>query len=133
MRMFCSQRRNMLVQTCSVKIRETMRILWKMSRNPIYYHSNAVIMHYIYKFHELLRRAVPRCESEITRNLITPRVVKRVFRNGKKLNMSKAHIFRVLRQLLSNLRNIDKLIPFFGTPRAYMQLVNINGRSKYIS
>src|SRR5258707_10089965 len=104
----------MLVEMRTVEICQAVRVGGEVRRNPVEYDSDVVLMQVIHQVHEILRRTVTRCRSEVTGGLVSPGSVERMLHDGKKFDMREAEFARVFGQTGRDLAISQGAIMLFG-------------------
>ena len=102
-RMLALPRVGILVGRGAVEIRQSLRILREVRRNPVKDHADAMLVKIIHHIHELLRGAMAARRCEITGHLIAPARIERMLRDAHQLDMGVAHIVTVLGELMRRL------------------------------
>ena len=100
MRMCSLSRICMLIQMTSVKTCKAVQISWEMSRYPIKYYSDSLLMQIVYKVHEIIRCTVSACRTVIPCHLIAPTCIKRMLHYRHNLHMSIIHLLYVNRKFM---------------------------------
>ena len=91
------------IQRLSVELVKSKSVLWKMRRHPIQDNTYTRLVHLINECLEFIGASVSRGRRKIRGNLISPRSVKRMLGNGKKLYMSISHLLYVRGKLSGKL------------------------------
>ena len=111
----------------SVKVRQPMRILWKMRRYPVQDHTDAIPVQIIDHIGKILRCPVTGSRRIISGYLIPPGSVKRVLRNPHQLHMGIPHLLHIIRNRMSKFTiGIKSLIlcARMTHPGAHMYLID---------
>ena len=112
----------------TVEFEKPVFVFRKMRRHPVEDYADAVIMESVHQPHKSVRRAETRRNAEISRYLIPPATVERVFRNGHEFHVGIPHLFDVRHELCRKfIVSIVTAVGFF-LPAAEMYFVNIYGR-----
>ena len=98
-----------LIEAASVKLRHAPCITREMCRNPVKDNADPLSVQIIHKIHEIIRRAEAAGRCIISRHLIAPRSIQRMFHDRQKFHMSIPHFLHILRQLDRDLTVIVKL------------------------
>ena len=98
-----------LIEAASVKLRHAPCITRKMCRNPVKNNANSLSVQIIHKIHEIIRCAEAAGRCVISRHLIAPRSIQRMFHDRQKFHMGIPHFLHIFRQLDRDLTVIVKL------------------------
>ena len=111
----------------SVKVRQPMRILWKMRRYPVQDYTDAIPVQIIDHIGKILRCPVTGSRRIISGYLIPPGSVKRVLRNPHQLHMGIPHLLHIICNRMSKFTiGIKSLIlcARMTHPGAHMYLID---------
>ena len=78
---------------------------------------------------KVIGRSVARSGREVTRDLIAPGAVERIFRRSHELKVSVAHLFEIRHNLVGKLAVGIGVAVGVSSPRTYVRLVNVHRRS----
>ena len=115
-----------LVAAGSIKLKQAVFILWKMSRHPVENNAEPSFVTGIDKLHKLLRCPVAVRRCKIAGDLIAPRRIVGIFHNRKQFNMRISHVFDRGNKFCSQFFIIEiaaVLVPF---PGASVNLIDID-------
>ena len=87
------------IERLSVEIRKSEGIAREMRRHPVEYHTDACLVHAVYKRLKSLRISVARSRRIVAGHLIAPASVKGIFRNAHEFHMGVAHFLDIGREL----------------------------------
>ena len=111
----------------TVKISQSMGILWKMRRYPVQDHTDAIPVQIINHIGKILRCPVTGSRRIISGYLIPPGSVKRMLCNPHQFYMSVSHLFHIICDRMCELAICIKSF-LFGTrithPGAHMYLID---------
>ena len=97
--MHALSRIRMLIQTSSIKIRQSKIIFWKMCRHPVQNHTNSLFMKIVHKVHKIFTCSITAGRRIISGHLITPGTIKRMFHHRHQFHVSISHLFYILGNL----------------------------------
>ena len=86
------------VEVRSIKIAESCFILWKMRRDPIQNHADALLMKVVDEIHEIGRRTKPAGRSKVTDDLVSPGTIERMFHDREKFDVRKTSVMDIIGQ-----------------------------------
>ena len=75
-----------------IKLIKAVLVLREVRAHPVDDDADAGLVALVHEIHKILRRTVARARRVVPRYLIAPRRVKRIFRNGQKLDVRVVHI-----------------------------------------
>src|ERR1700688_5242772 len=104
----------MLVEMSAVEVRQTVGIGREVRRYPVENHGDAVLVQVIDQIHEILRRAVARCGSEITGGLISPGTIEGMFHHRQEFDVGEDYHSDVFGETGRSLAIGERTIVFFG-------------------
>ena len=110
----------------TVKLIQSLFILWKMCRYPVDDNTDIVFMELVDEIHQILRCSVARGCSKISGHLVSPGRVVRVFGNRHQFDVGVAHLLDINHHLIRHLAVIKKLSILILTPGAQVDLINID-------
>ena len=84
-----------LIQRLSVKISQSVGIPREVSRNPVQYDTDTVLVKVIHKICKICRSAVTAGRRIVARHLISPGTVIWIFANSHELHMGVAHFLDI--------------------------------------
>ena len=122
-----------LIERLSVKFKETVFVLREIGGDPVEDHADARLVHLFDEIPEILRRSVPGSRGVVSRDLIAPRLVKRMLHHGQQLYMGIAHLCGVRRKTVGDLTIVQIPVPvarraIVRPPGAEVDFVNIERR-----
>ena len=118
----------MLIKALAVKFCQSVSVSREVSGNPVHNYTHAVFMALIYKILQISRRSESAVCTVISRNLISPRAVKRILRKRHYLYMCITHLFNIRYKLIRHFSVSKISTVLMGFPRAEMHFVNIYRR-----
>src|SRR3984957_3492971 len=114
----------MLVERGAVETDEPVRIVREMTGHPVEPDADYLVVTGLDQGREILRAAKATCRRKKPGRLIAPRAVERMFADRKKLDMGKAHVMDVGRQLLGHFTVGEPFVVTLAPPRSEMHLVD---------
>ncbi len=116
------------IQAGAVKAGQAVGIPGEMGRHPVQDHTDARLVQFVHKIHEVLRAAVPGSGGIITDHLVAPGAVKRMFHDGHQLHMGIAHFLYIRHYFGRNLPIIGICFALPGIQeRAHVHLIDTDG------
>ena len=110
----------------TVKLIQSLFVLWKMCWDPVHNNTDIVFMHLVDKVHEVLWGTITGSGCKISGYLITPGWVKRVFGNWHQFHVSISHVLDIRCQFIRTFAVIKKLSILILTPRTKVHFINID-------
>ena len=131
-RMLALTRIGMLVTSCAVETSESVCVLGEVCRNPVENHADFVLMAEIDKVAELVGRAVAARGGVVTRDLVAPGFVERMFCNRQKFYVRVAHFLEVRNEAFGEFVPVEEAVRvrWVATPGTGMDFVNVHRRAE---
>src|SRR5216683_411568 len=125
----------MLEQMSAIKEGEAMAVGREVRWDPVENDRNVVLVQIVDEVHEILRRAVTRRGSEVTRGLISPGTVEGMLHDGKQFDVGESELIHVVGEAGRDLAISERTVVLFGDahPGAEMNLVDRDGRVQRVS
>ena len=114
----------MLVESGSIEVSETVRVLREMRRHPIDDHSDSVEVALIHEIHEVVRRAESRCGREVADHLVSPRSGKRMFRRRQQFDVRIPQPLHIFDQLKSEFAISGPFAVWSAQPTLQMEFID---------
>src|SRR6202140_3779583 len=98
--------------------------------DPVENDRDVVLVQIVDEVHEILRRAITRCGSEVTRGLISPRTIEGMLHDGEQFNVGESQLIDVVGEAGRDLAISKRTVVLFGDahPGAEVNLVDGYGR-----
>src|SRR6266478_22781 len=124
--MLALPRVSVLVEVGAIEVDKTMRISREVCRDPVEDDADAATVEMVHEGHELPRAAIAARRGEVADRLITPRAVERMLHHGQELDVGKAHVLDVIRELVGQLAVVEKAVALLrhAAPGAEMHFVD---------
>ncbi len=121
-----------LVQACSVESGKTERITREVCRYPVEDNADSVLMHRVHKVTEVIRCSVSCGRCVITRHLITPGLVQRMFHHRHQFYMCIAKFFDIGSQ---HRRDLAVVVEFTAVVRLFpgAEMYLVNGHRRFVT
>ena len=114
----------------AIKEGEAMAVGREVRRDPVENDRNVVLVQIVDEVHEILRRAVTRRGSEVTRGLISPGTIERMLHDGEQFDVGESQLIHVVGEAGRDLAIGERTVFLFGDahPGAEMNFVDRDGR-----
>ena len=126
MRVFPLLRVLIFITLGTVKLVQTLFILWKMCRHPVDDDTDIVFMELVDKVHQILRCSIAGGCRKISGHLVSPGRIVRIFGNRHQFDVSVAHLLDISHHLIRHLAVVKKLSVLILPPGAQIDLINID-------
>ena len=101
----------MLKQGCAVKEAKAVRVPREVRGHPVHDDADAFVMRAVDEIHQLLRLAVARRGGVVSRHLIAPARVIRIFHERHDFDVRVTHVHHVIDQFIRELPIAEPLLP----------------------
>src|SRR5947209_1271764 len=127
--MLALPRVGMLVEVGAVEVDEAMWIAREVRRHPVEDDADTATVQMVDEGHELTRVAIAPRGGEVADRLITPRAVERMLHHRQELDVGKAHLDDVVRELVRQLAVVEEAVALLRhtAPGAEMYFVDRDG------
>src|SRR5713101_2228103 len=119
----------MLEQMSAIKEGEAMAVGREVRWDPVENDRDVVLVQIVDEVHEILRRAVTRRRSEVTRGLIAPGTIERMLHDREQFDVCESELIYVVGETGRDLAISKRTVVLFGDahPGAEVNLVDRDG------
>ncbi|CAB4958041.1 unannotated protein [freshwater metagenome] len=121
-----------LVERGAVELGQRPGVAREVRGDPVQEDADAALVHAIDERPEVVRRAVARRRGEVRGHLVAPGARERVAHHGQQLDVREAHLGRVVRELVREVRVAQELVALAAAPRGQVHLVDRHGAGEVV-
>ena len=120
------QRISIFITIRSVELAKSCGIFWKMCRHPVQNYTNSCLVEQVHHFLKIVRRSMPGGRCIVTRYLIAPGSIIRIFCQWHEFHMGIGHFFQIRNDFFCKSEITGECLPFFFLPGTQMNFINIH-------
>src|ERR1700674_4504625 len=104
----------MLEQVGAVEEGEAVTVGREVRWDPVENDGDVVLVQIVDEVHEILRSAITRRGSEVTRGLISPGAIERMFHDGEQFDVRESELIHMVGQTGRDLAISERTVLLFG-------------------